>query len=562
MIAPFLTEGFQANVAINVTLALGLYVMVATGQLSLGQSGFMAVGAYASAWATVETGWPLLASIIVACLAAGAVALPVAVGANRVRGIYLIVGTLAVGQVMVTALGTFDALGGRGGQFVPIDVSPAGIFMAAGIVLVGLLALERTRLGPLTRAIRSDEEAASALGVNTRLLKVGAVVLGAAITGLAGALYAHYFGFIRPDRFGVLRSFDVALFVLIGGSNHLLGPVAGAFLLTYLPMVFRPLLEYRGLAYGLLLIATMAFSDRGLVTRRRVAVVARWLGSAVRQRGRPPGEGREGAPATGRADAAPPLESIRTRSSVPRREAPVLLVSDLHKRFSGLVALDGVDLSVHGGEILGLIGPNGAGKTTLINVATGLISATRGTVSLRGENITGLSPHQRARRGMARTFQAVRLFHELTVEENVALGAPRSHGHAQALQALGIGPAGARMPHTLPYGTQRRVQIAQAMAARPSVLFFDEPSIGLDPDQLQALAAIVASIRDAGTAVVLVDHNLDMVVGLADRIAVLDFGRKIADGPPGAVLEDEGVQRAYLGAPALPEDPSPPPGSP
>jgi branched-chain amino acid transport system permease protein len=561
MIAPFELEGFQANLAINVMLALGLYLMVATGQLSLGQGGFMAVGAYASAWTTVQEGWPLVASIIVACLAAAVVAIPVAIGANRVRGIYLIVGTLAVGQVMVTALSTIDVVGGVGGYTIPIVVSPAGIFVAAGLVLMGLALLERTRLGPVARAVRSDEEAASTLGVDTRLVKIGAVVLGAAITGLAGALYAHYFGFIAPNRFDVLRSFDVALFVLIGGSDHLLGPVAGAFVLTYLPEAFRPLHEYRGLAYGLLLIATMAFSDRGLVTRRRVAAIARGLAARVRSRGALPTASGEEAPSTHKAEVTPPLEH-RPPTPGPGEEPPVLVMSGIHKQFSGLVALDGVDLSVRRGEILGLIGPNGAGKTTLINVATGLIAATRGTVSLHGEDITRLSPHQRARRGMARTFQAVRLFHELTVEENVALGAPRANGHGQAMQALEIGPAGARMPHTLPYGTQRRVQIAQAMAARPSVLCFDEPSIGLDPDELEALAAIVASIREAGTAVVLVDHNLDLVVGLADRIAVLDFGRKIADGPPGAVLEDEGVQRAYLGAPAMPEDPSPPPGSP
>jgi ABC-type branched-subunit amino acid transport system ATPase component/ABC-type branched-subunit amino acid transport system permease subunit len=573
MISPLTREAFQVFLAINIILAMGLYVMVATGQLSLGQGGFMGVGAYASAAASVELGWPLAATIPLAALAAAAIALPVAWGANRVRGVYLIVGTLAVGQVINTGLGNLPrpedlvglrGTGGVGGYSVPLGVAPAFILLGCVLVIAGIATVDRSRLGMAGRATRGDADAAQALGIPTRAIRTGAVVLGAAVTGLGGALSAHYQLYIKPDQFDLLQSFLIALYVLIGGTDHWLGPIAGAFALTYLPQASRFLEEYRGLFYGIFLLAVMILSDRGLVTRARVTAVGRRVRRRV-------GGSRSGAPQpeegmSGRADLPGARESApaplvlrsnagaATAGTDERSSAsPVLRITGLVKRFSGVLALDGVDLDVERGEILGVIGPNGAGKTTLINVVTGLLPPTGGRILLGATDVTDLPAHRRAALGMARTFQAVRLFSDLTVAENVSVagGLSRADGQGDVVtHRLGLAQWKERMPHELPYGVQRKVQLAQALAVGPQVLFLDEPSIGLNREELEEIGELMASIREGGMSIVLVDHNLDLVMERADRIAVLDFGHKIAEGGREEILANARVQAAYLGAPA------------
>ena len=231
----------------------------------------------------------------------------------------------------------------------------------------------------------------------------------------------------------------------------------------------------------------------------------------------------------------------------------MLALTGLGKRFDGVVALRDVDIHVGPGEIVGLIGPNGAGKTTLLNVATGLLRATAGTVEILGQDVTALPAHRRTRRGMGRTFQEVRLFPHLTVGENVSVparpGADRDAIVATLLGRLGLSRHAARLPGELPYGMQRMVQVAQGLAPNPAVLFLDEPSIGLNAAELSDLASVLGWIRDRGTAMILVDHNLDLVMNLADRVVVLDHGEKLAEGTPEQVRRDTDVQEAYLGAP-------------
>lgn len=546
MISPFFNEAFLVFLGVNILLAWGLYPMVLTGQLSVGQAGFMAVGAYASSWANVELGWPVGLAVPFGIGVTALVAIPVAVGANRIRGIYLIIGTLAVGEIIVVALNTLDFLGGVQGYFGMVGVTLRQVALACLAVLVLLFLLMRSRLGVAMRSIREDEDAAESLGVPTRAIKIAAVVLGAAVTGLAGALQAHYLTFIRPDEFGVHVSFLIALFVLIGGTDNLAGPAVGAFVLTYLPEAFEPLRQYREILYGGFLIAVMIFSPRGLLTREGMGTLARGARMALPRRTRL-AAGAEGArispsPPRGGAERAP-----GTNSGGP---LPVVRLFGIGKRFAGVVALEDVDLDVSRGEIVGLIGPNGAGKTTLVNVATGLLSPTTGRVVLGGEDVTGLAGHRRVERGMARTFQSVRLFPHLSVEENVAVAAHRRGRDPEVravLRRLGLENHAADLPGSLPYGLQRKVQMAQALARTPQALFLDEPSIGMNPAELEEVEAVARSVREEGAGVVLVDHNLDLVMGLADRIVVLDFGRKIAEGTPGEVMADPAVQEAYLG---------------
>ncbi|CAN5124570.1 branched-chain amino acid ABC transporter ATP-binding protein/permease [soil metagenome] len=539
MITVFSNESFQALLGINVLYALGLYLMMSTGQLSLGQAGFAAVGAYASSTANVTLGWPAWFSILFAILCAAIVAAPVAIGASRVRGVYLIIGTLAVGSVMATVIRNVEWLDDGNTVFGQDRLEPVHILAACLVVLAIVLSIERSRAGLMMRATRGDDDAARSLGVPTRMVRIAAVIAGAAFTGLGGALYAHTIGYIQPSDFGFALSFEIALFVLIGGTDHWLGPLVGAFLVSYLPEAFRSFERYRELVIGLSLLATMIFSPRGILTRARIASILR----AFR-----PGTSTPEEEADESVAGSKPDSEVREPPTGPPGSWPVVLsVSGLTKRFSGLTALDGVDLDVRGGEILGVIGPNGAGKTTLINVATGLLPASAGKVELHGTDVTSLPAHRRARSGMARTFQAVRLFSDLTVQENLEVAQRASLPGQTALDRLGIRRFAAHLPSALPYGEQRKVQIVQALASEPSVLFLDEPSIGLDPEELDELGRAIVAIRDEGTGVVLVDHNLDLVMERADRIVVLDFGRKIAEGSPEEVLQDERVQVAYLG---------------
>jgi ABC-type branched-subunit amino acid transport system ATPase component len=226
----------------------------------------------------------------------------------------------------------------------------------------------------------------------------------------------------------------------------------------------------------------------------------------------------------------------------------VLVLFGIDKQFAGVTALRSVDLDVFRGEVLGLIGPNGAGKSTLINVATGHYRPTTGSIRLQGRDITRMPVHRRVRLGIGRTFQAVRLFDHLTVAENVRLASRQGREMAEWLD---LDRLESLLPRELSYADQRKLQIAQALALGSRALFLDEPSIGMSASELEELGQIIAAARDAGTAVVLVDHNLDLVMELADRIAVLDFGRKIADDQPAAVVADATVQAAYLGDAAV-----------
>ncbi len=542
MISILHNEAFLVLLAVNILLAWGLYPMVLTGQLSLGQAGFMAVGAYGSSWANARLGWPIALSIPFGIMLAAAVALPVAAGANRVRGVYLMVGTLAAGQVIVTTISSVGALGGAR-FFTGMDpVSAWQVWLVCLVVLVVLWALLRTRLGVVMRSIRDDEDAARSVGVHARGMKIGAVLLGAAITGLAGALDAHYLSVISPDGYGVDVSLLVALSVLVGGTDTLAGPVVGAFLLTYFPEGARILKEYEGVAFGLLLIVMMIFSSRGLITRERTIGFERWVRRCLGARSTDDGV----HPPPRVAGPAPPRSTAG-----PAAPGHVFELRAVGKRFGGLVALDAVDLAVDAAEVVGLIGPNGAGKTTLVNVATGLLRPTTGRVLLRGIDVTSLSPERRVERGSARTFQRVRLFRQLSVRENVAVPTrPRARAEPirdSPLSRVGLDGSANRLPGELPYGLQRRLQVAVALACDPVVLFLDEPSIGLDSAETAELAELVRSVRADGTAIILVDHNLDLVFKVADRVVVLDFGRKIAEGTADGVARDPVVQSAYLG---------------
>lgn len=549
MIEIFQNESFLFLLLINIIAALGMNLVYSTGQLNLGQAAFMAVGAYTTAVTDKELHWPLAASLLASGVVAGLVALPVAVGANRVRGIYLIMGTLAAGEVVRVVIGNVGALGGLQGYSGIRPVSLEEVAAALLLVLIGTTLLMSSPLGLQMRSIFDDEEAAAAAGVATRRVKIVAVVLSAAVVGIAGGLTAKWLLFIAPRNFGVELSFRVALFTLIGGVHSLLGGVTGAFFVTYLLEALKRLGDvdflpawvqaagnWRMVIYGALVVVIMVFRSEGLVNRPLALRLQRpWR----RLRSHWPVDKR-------------PLPKAPEATADGAAPAVALELSNVSHHFDGLQALAGMTLAVRQGEILGLIGANGAGKSTLTNVISGRHPLQTGSVRLFGQEVGQWRPERRARAGIARTFQSIHVFAHLTVAEHIRLGYLARNGRAGLLPAeilalIHLEEKLDALPGALSLAEQRRLEVGRALASAPLVMILDEPSAGLNASERAELAELIGCARASGVTVVLIEHNLDLVFGLADRVAAMDFGELLALDAPGEIMNSPRVQAAYLG---------------
>ena len=549
MIDALTSESFLMLVAINAIAAVGMNLVYVTGQLNLGQAGFAAIGAYTVAVVDVELGWALAPTLVAGALVAAAVALPVAIGANRVRGIYLIMGTLAVGELVHVAIGNIDAVGGLQGYSGQDPVSSAGVYATLGVVVILSTALMASGRGLRMRSIFDDEDAAAAAGVATRRVKVLAVVASAAVVAVSGGLLAKWLLFIAPRNFAIALSFQIALYTLVGGVHSLLGALAGAITISvllevlgetsnldYVPSMFHFLSNWRLVVYGGLVMVLMPLLPEGLVSRQ----TALRLTAPIRAVRRRLTEREPERPKGARTDVA--------------SDRPLLELEAIGHRFGGVRALKAVNLTVAAGEIVALIGANGAGKTTLINVASGGLPCQAGTIRVAGKDVTHKRAETRTRAGISRTFQSVRVFAHLTVEETIRLGAqaasPGGPTVAQVLDLIGLGDRKDSLPDRLTLAEQRRLEVGRAIASHPLVVLLDEPSVGMNGDERAELATLVRSLRDMGMSIVLVDHNLDLALGTAERVVVLDFGEVIAAGSASDILHDARVQEAYLGTPA------------
>ena len=546
------TDGYIANIMMQAaTYAIAVFglsiVLGLCGQINLAQAAFFALGAYTVALGTVDYHLPFWLCLV------GGMALALAAGAAlglstlRLGGHYLAMVTISFQQiltvVLINATGFTHGPDGVSSIPRPTGFTSGQAFLALVVAILAISGylvwrLVDTRLGRAMRAVRDNELAAGANGIDIFRTKLIAFALAALLAGLGGGLFAGGFSYISPDQFAFADSIVLLTMALLGGASSPIGAAIGTGFLILIPEWLRFLKSVPGLylaVYGLAVILIVIFMPDGIWGYLSKLFQAR-------ERGRP--------------EPTEPLALRPVDSGAPM----ALEVRGLCKNFGGLMAVDGVDLQVRRGGVHALIGPNGSGKTTILNVVTGLNRASDGTIFVDGVDVTGLPAHKRTVAGLARTFQNIRLFRSMTALENVVVGAERD-GNAlieggrnalwrRAQTALDFVGLGHRVDERIPsfsYGHQRLIEIARALAANPTVLLLDEPAAGLNLSEKKALHDLLGRIAAQGLTILLIDHDMTLVAGAARHVTVLNFGRRIADGETAEVLRQPDVAAAYLG---------------
>jgi len=567
--APLILSPFSITllnfIGVYALAALGLVLLTGIGgMLSFGQAAFVGIAAYATAWATAVRGYSPWIGLILALFLTSAVAALVGALTLRLRGHFLSLSTIAWGLAISFLFGNIDGLGAFTGisDIPPIAIgtvvlnSDGRIFYLIWAVVVAALYLSAnllaSRQGRAMRALRAGQVMTESLGIDPFRVRLVTFVIAALLSALSGWLYAHMTRLVSPAAFDVSAGIFYLLMAMVGGMGHLLGAVVGAAIVTLLRNSIQDLLpliapgssgQLEIVAFAVLFILLLQRARAGIVP-----FVARYLPKVV-----PPSL----------SDARP----LPCRAQAPKGER-LLTVDGVLRRFGGLIAVNKVSFEIAAGEILGLIGPNGAGKTTLFNLITGALRAEEGRVSFLGSDVTRQAQLRIARAGIARTFQHVKLRPTMNLLDNVLLGTyPRTRAgfiagavrldrreeaqaRHEAMRQLGRVnladrahiPAG-----NLPLGDQRLVEIARALAADPALLMLDEPAAGLRRPEKMALAQLLKSLRQEGLTILLVEHDMDFVMGLVDRTVVMDFGVKLCEGSPAEIRRDPRVQEAYLG---------------
>jgi branched-chain amino acid transport system permease protein len=563
VVLPFDFREALINTLIGTVMALSLVVITGyVGQISVVQLTLAGVSGFTISHLAVNAGIGFPLAPLAGTVAAVILGLITAASALRVRGVSLAVVTLAA-VVAITNFGFLNTTwgGGQTGSPVPelklfgLDLgtragfrgldgnlpSPVFGWVALAVTVCACLIVAWIRRGDLGRrmlAVRSNERAAAAAAIDPRTVKLIAFGVSAAIAGLAGSLYAYNFGSVSADRFNVFTALSLIAFAYAGGITLISGAAFAGLISTQalFPYALDKWFGINGnwflLFGGAILIITLIQNPEGVAG-------AFYKRTHKREPVRPPDSGVRGL-------ASLDVRGARKRHPAEVATTPVLSVSALSVAFGGVHALIDVDLEVRDGELVGLIGPNGAGKTTLIDAVSGFVPFT-GRVGLDGEDIGSLPAYQRARRGLARTWQTTDLFDDLEVGENVAVAGGDA---GEILGLVGLEWAAEAMPDQLSEGQRKLVGVARALAGGvggPRIICLDEPAAGLDSRESEELGLALRALADGGQSTLLIDHDMGLVLGICDRVVVLEFGRVIADGPPEVVRHDERVIAAYLG---------------
>ncbi len=573
LLAVMILPHAAGNYYIRFFALLFVYVILATGyNIAAGYCGMTTfsaaalygAGAYASAIAITRYGLPfgvgVLCGILMSCL----ISLVVSIPAIKVKGDYLALVSIGVLEIVQQIMvGWQGATGGSVGfnikkwQIFGLPLSLAGKYYAILAVMMLCLLFQRnlvkSRWGRDFMAMRDNEITAGGLGINYPLYRVYGFLFSAALSGLAGAMYASFIGYLSPDSFGFSFTLFVLLMVVVGGSGTLSGPVIGAAIATVLPEFFNASPDLKQIVYGLLLVVLTQVLPGGVVGTIKKRFRAIDDNSFVN------------------ADSRKDEFDFGDYKVVSTSETQdILTIGGLTKCYGGLTAVNALDMAIKRGTVHSLIGPNGAGKTTTVNMITGIERPTEGRVAFNGRDITGSRMWDLMPRGVSRTYQHVRLFNGMSVIDNVVVGARLSYSHSLVgalfrsgkmrreeresyeaamdyLRVIGLGEKLNDAPGNLSSGQQKLLELARALCMKPEMLVLDEPCAGLTETETAQFSDLIAKIRKAGISILLIEHHMSLVMEISDYITVLDYGKKIAEGRPDEVAANPVVRKAYLG---------------
>jgi len=546
-------------------VSLGLVLLTGVaGLTSFGQAAFVGIGAYTAAFLATKVGVSPWLTLWMGVALAAAAAVLIGAITLRMSGHYLPLATIAWGLALYYLMGNMEWLGKYDGLLGVPTITLFGADLGTGrglhgliwvIALIAALAVTHlldSRPGRAIRALKSGSTMAEAMGISTFRYKLTVFVIAAVLAAVSGWLFAHFQRTVNPSPFSLTKGIEYLFMAVLGGVGHVWGAFLGSAVVrltedqlqVLLPKLIGSSGNFETIVFGVVLIVVLKYAPDGLWT-----FASRWLPAPRRVRD------WEGAAALPARDK-------------PARGEALLQVQAVRKQFGGLLAVNDVSFEVRGGDIVGLIGPNGAGKSTTFNLITGVLSLSGGQVLYRGEAIGGLPSRKIARRGISRTFQHVKMIPEMTVLENVALGGYlRSRNGAlramlrldraeerglfaeaeRQLQRIGMAEQMHELAGNLALGPQRLMEIARALATDPALLLLDEPAAGLRHKEKQALADVLRQLKTEGLSILLVEHDMDFVMGLTDRIVVMEFGTRLIEGTPEEVQASPVVRAAYLG---------------
>jgi len=568
LVAPLALPEFHVTllnyIGLYSIVALGLVLLTGVGGLtSFGQAAFVGMGAYTTAYLTTTYGLSPWLTLLIGLALTFVVSLFLGVISLRLSGHYLPLGTIAWGISLYFLFGNMEFLGGYTGISSVPAINLFGVALDSGrkfdyliwtLALLALLSMHNlldSRSGRAIRALKGGGLMAESFGVDTARMKIIIFVHAALLASLSGWLYAHLLRFVNPTPFSINAGIEYLFMAVVGGAASVWGAVVGAGILTILKQWLQDLLpkllgqsgNFEMIVFGVLLVLLLQRAREGVMP-----LVVRYFPAP-----------RKPLP------ASVPALPRRVR---PAAGAALLELRRVRKAFGGLVAVNDLSFAMTSGEILGLIGPNGAGKTTVFNLVTGVLPAVGGEVHFRGERIDTLSARAIVPRGLARTFQQVHLLPAMSVLENVAIGAHLrgtkgvvsaalrlERGEeamllaeaARQLERVGLGTSIHEQAGSLSLGKQRILEIARALCADPVLLLLDEPAAGLRYQEKRALAELLRKLKSEGMSILLVEHDMDFVMQLVDRLVVMDFGEKLAEGLPQEIQTNPVVVEAYLG---------------